>query len=69
MRVFACNDHDGLWVGTASVVVAADEASARVLLDAELVSRHLLPGPLSSYTLQEVSVAEPKVIVLQDGDY
>lgn len=67
MKVFTCTDHDGIWVGVASVVVARDEVEARGLLVGELADRKL--DWHKPFTLHEVSTAEPKVIVLQDGDY
>lgn len=67
LRVFTCIDHHGYWpVGTASVVVAPDEATARKLLDAALVERRLKPD---DYTLQELDTKKPAAIVLRDGDY
>ncbi len=69
MKVFACNDHAGVWVGAASVVVARDEIAARAALDAELHARKLADSKLQPFTLREIAVDTPQVVVLQDGDY
>jgi len=67
MMVFTCTDHDGHWpVGVASVVIAVSEDQARKLLDAELTRRGLRPG---GYTLERMSLIEPRAVVLCDGDY
>jgi hypothetical protein len=69
MRVFTCIDHDNRSVGVASVVVAADEAEAKHLLDAELATHGLKPFASRSYTLREILTETPRAFVLQDGDY
>lgn len=70
MRAFTCTDHDCVWpVGVASVVVASDEAEARVLLDAALVSRGLKPDAMAPYSLQEVALDVAQATVLLTGDY
>lgn len=67
MRVWTCNDHDGHWpVGTASVVVAPDEGTARSLLAAELATRGL---DADRFTLVELETDGLAVRVLRDGDY
>ena len=66
MRVFTCTDHNGHWVGVASVVVADDEAAARSLLDTELKTHGLQPN---AYSLQEINTAQPRAFVLQSGNY
>lgn len=65
MKVFTTKDFIGHWVGTAAVVVAADEISARLALCAEL-DRLGLEG---TFTLQELDPTSPRVLILQDGDY
>jgi hypothetical protein len=67
MSVFTCRDHDGIWpVGTASVIVADDYLQARKLLIAELKKRKL---ETDDFTLQELDLTYPHVLVLRDGDY
>lgn len=69
MNVYICDDHDNHYVGVASVVVAETEEQAREILDAEL-ARHGLRGfDKSPYTLRKLNLAEPKAVVMQDGDY
>lgn len=68
MKLFASTDHKGFWpVGSASIVVAEDEANARALLDAALIERGL--GIDEPYTLKEVDTATPAAIILCDGNY
>ena len=70
MKVFICKDHDGHWpVGVASVVVAKSKKSAKKLLDAALLSEGLKKCELSPYTLEEVSLEEPRAYVISSGDY
>ena len=66
MKVFTCVDHDSVWVGGASVVVAFDEAMAHALLEKELVKRGLKRG---KFTLVELDTKYEHAIVLRDGDY
>lgn len=67
MNVYTCVDHDGHWVGGASVVVAPSEEEARRLLLVELQSHGLNGNKL--FTLRQINIAEPRAFVLQDGDY
>lgn len=68
MNVYTCNDHDGHWpVGTASVVVAKDEAEARDLLRRVLKDQGLNPN--EPFTLKLLETTAPVVRVLCDGDY
>lgn len=68
MRIFVSTDHDGHFpVGVASVVIAADEAAARVLLDAELSGQGL--DPTKPYTLLELVGMAPRALILSNGDY
>lgn len=69
LRVFASRDHDGVWLGGVSVVVAADEAAARALLDAALREHGLQPGAAAPYSLREIDLSQPAATVLWDGDY
>lgn len=67
MKVFTCTDHSTHWpVGGASVVVAESEAQARYLLEKELRVRGLDPN---EFTLKEIALDIPLVVVLRDGDY
>jgi hypothetical protein len=67
MNVYTCDDHDGHWVGVASVVVADSEDEARALLRAEL-PKHGLDGN-KPFTLRQINTQEPRAFVLQNGDY
>lgn len=67
-RVFVCTDHDGHYVGGASVVVAFSEPEARGLLDAELRTHGLNPND-PVYTLREIGQGAPVAVVLRNGDY
>lgn len=68
MRVFYSTDHDGHYpVGIASIVVAPNEDSARVILS-EILKQHGLNGD-KPFTLTELNTTSPKVLVLRDGDY
>lgn len=68
MRIFVSTDHDGHWpVGVASVVIAADEAEARRLLDAALRADGLDPG--DPYTLREVDTGVARAEILCNGEY
>jgi hypothetical protein len=67
MNVYTCTDHDGHWVGVASVIVAEDEEDARVLLIKELRSHGL--DEAKPFTLQKINTNDPRAYVLQNGDY
>lgn len=70
LRVYVCTDHDGHWpVGVASVVVAADEAQARDLLDAALSKDGLNPHDREPYTLDAIDLEQPSAHILNNGDY
>lgn len=64
-HVYVSTDHDGHYVGVASVVLAKNEVEARGLLDAELTANGL--NPTVGYALKELR--GPIAIVLQNGDY
>jgi hypothetical protein len=67
MRVFTCSDYAGHYpVGTASVIVAPDEPSARDLLCRALTERGFNDHSVS---LTELDTSSPKAIVLRDGEY
>lgn len=67
LNVYTCTDHDGFWVGVASVVVAETEDVARDLLKTELKEHGL--DYHKPFTLRRINIAHPKAFVLQDGDY
>ena len=67
MRVFTGTDHEGHWVGVASVVVAPAPECARTLLIAELVSYGIKQS--EPFTLKEIDLSAAAAIVLQNGDY
>lgn len=69
MSVWTCTDHDGVWVGVASVVVADTEEAARKLLDEQLRGHGLKDSAASPYTLEALDLTKPKAVVLQNGDY
>ena len=67
LNVYTCTDHEGHWVGVASVVVAETEEIAKDLLIAELAEHGL--KQTKPFTLRRINTAHPKAFVLQDGDY
>lgn len=67
MRLFYSTDHDSVWVGGASIVLANTPEEARELLTKELASVGLDKRP--EFTLIEVATAKPQAIILRDGDY
>lgn len=67
MNVYVCTDHDGHWVGVASVVVANSEHEARGLLQAELHEHGL--DERKPFTLRRIQTEKPQAFVLQDGNY
>jgi hypothetical protein len=66
-RLWVCTDHDGHYVGGASVVWAPSEDEARTLLMKELPKAGLRPE--RPFTLKEVDLSEPFALILRDGDY
>jgi len=73
MRIYTSNDFHGFWpVGTAAVIVAHDEATARLKLIAALGERKIQPPPgksLDDFTLVPLDPTKPEVRILRDGDY
>ena len=67
MEIYTCVDHDGHWVGVASVVVANSEPEARGLLQAALHEHGL--DEQKPFTLRRLNTSSPRAFVLQDGDY
>jgi hypothetical protein len=68
MHVFLCNNFAGHWpVGTAAVIVAPNEATARDLLDAGMIARGLKPDPTA--TITKLDTSAPLCVILNDGDY
>lgn len=74
LKLFTCLDHGQHYpVGSCSIVVAENEAAARVLLNQQLIEHGLQPDVNYSgdqpYTLQEVDLNQAQAIVLNDGNY
>ena len=68
MKVFVCNDHEGLWpVPTASIVIAENEGQAFDMLQKELKEKHGIDD--DCFTLTEINTNEKSVKVLSNGDY
>ena len=67
MKIYTCIDHEGMWVGVASVIVAKNEERARGLLIEELAKQGLHDD--GNFTLVEIDKNKPQAIVLQNGDY
>ena len=67
MKLYTCTDHDGHWVGVASVIVAEDETAARGLLQQALIREGL--NPHSAFTLSDWSLERPMALILQNGEY
>lgn len=67
MKVFYSNDFTGKWpVPTAAIVIAPDEEIAKLQLARELLVMGL-PG--KNFTVTEVDVTKPAVLILSDGEY
>lgn len=68
LRVWVCVDFEGFYpVGSAAVVVAKDEETARTKLR-EALEDHGLGGQ-DEFKLTEVLVDVPGAIILVDGNY
>ncbi len=67
MNVYTCIDHDGHWVGVASVVIAPTEDEARELLKDVLTDCGL--NGAKPFTLHKIDISKPQAVVLCDGDY
>lgn len=67
MKLWTCIDHESVWVGGASIVIANDETQARELFDIALRKVNLHPE--DGYTLVSVDLNTPQAIILRDGDY
>jgi hypothetical protein len=68
LDVFVSDDFHGHWpVGTSAVIVARDEAQARKLLQAELITHGL--GKHDDFHVRKIQTERPQAFVLQDGDY
>lgn len=66
-RVFVCADFKGHFpVGTAAIIVARDSAMATGLLMKRLSDIGL---PQENFRVQELSLDEEGVVILNDGDY
>jgi len=71
MKVYTCTDHDGHWpVSVASVIVANNEEEAKQLLDLALMEQGLDTfDEEDPYTLEELDIIEPGVLMLCNGNY
>jgi len=71
MKVYTCTDHDEHWpVGVASVIVANNEEEAKQLLDLALMEQGLDTfDEEDPYTLEELDIIEPGVLMLCNGEY
>ena len=68
MKVFTCNDFEGHWpVGSAAVMVATDEDSARAILLGWLHENGL--PQKSKVTVVELPTGNTGIRVLVDGEY
>jgi hypothetical protein len=71
LKLYTCIDHAGFWpVGVASIVIAENEAEARICLDEALMRKGLKPSREDGtpYTLIEIPLKK-SVHILCDGDY
>ena len=69
MRLFTCTSFTGHYpVGTAAVVVATSEESARQILHMSLVAQGL-EGLNADDALEELDTSTPTVHILCDGNY
>jgi hypothetical protein len=70
MKVWTCNDFQGLYpVGSAAVIVAETEVEARKELDGQLWLMMLKQDPDQPYHLVELPLDYPNVVILVDGNY
>jgi hypothetical protein len=71
MRLFTCTDFTGHWpVGTAAIVLAADEDAARELLRALLAESGLgRQNENEPLKLTEIDINTANAIILNDGNY
>lgn len=66
-NVYVSTDFEGHWpVGTAAVVVAATEHSARVFLRDAIIAAGLPDKP---FTLRQIDTTQSHAVILRDGDY
>lgn len=69
MKIFICTDHDSVWVGGASVIIAKSKKGAIKLLNKALTEKGLKPFSEMPYELKVISGAEQAAHILRDGDY
>lgn len=69
LKLFTCLDHDSVWIGGASIIIAEDKRQARRLLDEALDQQNLKVFQQDPYTLKQVRMNKAKAIILRDGDY
>lgn len=65
LQVWVSTDHAGHWGSGASVVVAASEMEAHVVLSAALAERGL---STAGFTLQPLPLDQVQALILCDGD-
>lgn len=63
MKLYICTNHDGVCSLGQSVIVAKDKTDARELLDKKLIDRGLMPYKDFPYTLIEVDLSGPGVVL------
>ena len=75
--------HGGVFIGATSVIVAPNEDKAKDMLISELkryaLSHNMNPDPTfflgdskdgrKSYTVREINISIPSVLIADDGDY
>lgn len=69
-RIFTCTDFRGYWpVGVASVIVAKSRTEAHRMLKQKLKEAGIPEEGDGKYTLTELSIEKPGVVILNNGDY
>ncbi len=67
MKVFTTNDFNGYWPdGTAAIIIAPDEATARSLITAKLRQLGFSLQLQPSTPLLEIDITRSHLLVLQD---
>lgn len=71
MKVWTSNDFPGVEpTGTAAVIVAPDEATARAMLRKRLIENRVITRDRGEpFTVVELATDAPCVQILCDGDY
>lgn len=69
LTVFLCTNHDySPPAGPATVIVESDRSRAMKMLDNSLMQRRLRPNDKMPYTLTELDLSVPSIIVLYNGE-